>query len=301
MMNNTKTSPAPSATPETNPKERIDIINEYLQERVSTRPLIGVVCGSGLGGLSKCLSNQQVIKYEDIPQFPRSTVEGHAGELVLGDLDGVHVICMRGRVHFYEGYSMQEITLPIRAMCLLGIKYLLVTNAAGGLNPDFNVGDLMILNDHLNMPGLSGQHPLIGPNDTRFGGRFTPLTNCYDEKLQGLALEVAEKVGLTHKVRRGVYCFVSGPTYETPTEARFLRLVGCDAVGMSTAPEAIVAAHCGLKTIGLSVITNKAVFPGEKGAAACHEEVIETIQAAQNDIETFVRDLIVAVGQQHTS
>ncbi|KAG7383308.1 hypothetical protein PHYPSEUDO_003847 [Phytophthora pseudosyringae] len=295
-------SPRPSNnSEEAAPKERIDVINDFLQGRVTARPLIGVICGSGLGGLSTCLSNQEVIKYEDIPQFPRSTVEGHAGELVFGDLDGIRVVCMRGRFHCYEGYSMQEVTLPVRVMYLLGIKYLLVTNAAGGLNPDFNVGDLMILNDHLNMPGLSGQHPLVGPNDTRFGGRFTPLSNCYDEKLQDLAYSVAEKLDLAHKVRRGVYCFVSGPTYETPTEARFLRLVGCDAVGMSTAPEAIVAAHCGLKTIGLSIITNKALFPGEEGAAACHEEVIETIQARQHDIEALVRYLIAAVGTQHHS
>ncbi|RLN63465.1 hypothetical protein BBJ29_004660 [Phytophthora kernoviae] len=364
---------------ETVPRERIDIINEFLQERVSIRPLIGVVCGSGLGGLSNCLSNQEVIKYEDIPQFPRSTVEGHAGELVFGDLDGVRVVCMRGRFHCYEGYAMRETALPIRVMYLLGIKYLLVTNAAGGLNENFNVGDLMVLNDHLNMPGLSGQHPLIGPNDSRFGSRFVPLTNCYDKKLQDLAFSVAEKQGLahkmrrgvygfvtgptyetptecrflrligcdavgmstvpehpliglngsrfgscfvplinyydkklqglahsvaekmnfTHKVRRGVYGFVTGPTYETPTECRFLRLIGCDAVGMSTVPEAIVAAHCELKNIGLSVITNKALFPGEEGSGACHEEVLETVQATQNDIESFVSNLISAVGKQH--
>ncbi|KAG7397482.1 hypothetical protein PHYBOEH_000634 [Phytophthora boehmeriae] len=284
---------------ETVPRERIDIINEFLQARVSVRPLIGVVCGSGLGGLSNCLSNQEVIKYEDIPQFPQSTVEGHAGELVFGDLDGVRVVCMRGRFHCYEGYAMRETALPIRVMYLLGIKYLLVTNAAGGLNENFNVGDLMILNDHLNMPGLSGQHPLIGPNDSRFGSRFTPLTNCYDKKLQDLALSVAEKQGLSHKMRRGVYGFVTGPTYETPTECRFLRLVGCDAVGMSTVPEVIVAAHCGVKVVGLSLITNKALFPGEEREAASHDEVLDTVKATQNDIESFVRNLISAIGKQH--
>ncbi|RLN88654.1 hypothetical protein BBJ28_00017674 [Nothophytophthora sp. Chile5] len=282
------------------PRERIDIINEFLQARVTARPLIGVVCGSGLGGLTNCLSNQHVIKYEDIPQFPRSTVEGHAGELVFGDLDGVRVVCMKGRFHCYEGYEMRETALPIRVMYLLGIKYLLVTNAAGGLNPDYNVGDLMIMNDHLNMPGLAGQHPLIGPNDSRFGSRFTPLSNCYDKKLQDLAYSVAEKLKLEHKVRRrGVYCFVSGPTYETPTECRFLRLVGGDAVGMSTVPEVVVAAHCGLKVVGLSLITNKVLYPGEEGAAASHDEVLEAVQATQNDIETYVRDLIASIGSQH--
>ncbi|GMF32327.1 unnamed protein product [Phytophthora fragariaefolia] len=283
------------------PKERIDIIHDYLRERVSVRPLIGVVCGSGLGGLSNCLANTETIKYEAIPQFPCSTVEGHAGELVFGDLDGVRVVCMRGRFHCYEGYAMRETALPIRVMYLLGIKYLLVTNAAGGLNPDFNVGDVMILNDHLNMPGLSGQHPLIGPNDARFGARFTPLSDCYDRKLQDLAFSVAEKVGLAPKIRKGVYCFVSGPTYETPTECRFLRLVGGDAVGMSTVPEVIVAAHCGLKVIGLSLITNKALFPGEEREAASHDEVLEAVQATQHAIETYVRDLIAAIGNQHHS
>ncbi|OWZ05234.1 Purine nucleoside phosphorylase I, inosine and guanosine-specific [Phytophthora megakarya] len=283
------------------PKERIDVINDFLQARVTTRPLIGVVCGSGLGGLSKCLSNQETIKYEDIPQFPRSTVEGHAGELVFGDLDGIHVVCMRGRFHCYEGYDMRETALPIRVMYLLGIKYLLVTNAAGGLNPDFNVGDLMIMNDHLNMPGLSGQHPLIGPNDSRFGARFTPLSNCYDKKLQDLAFTVAEKLGLAYKFRKGAYCFVSGPTYETPTECRFLRLVGGDAVGMSTVPEVIVAAHCGLKVLGMSLITNKALFPGEERDPASHNEVLETVQATQHDVERYVRDLIAAIGKQHNS
>lgn len=294
----------PSTDPTPNevvPKERIDVIYAFLQQRVSIRPLIGIVCGSGLGGLSQCLSNQETIQYKDIPQFPCSTVEGHVGELVFGDLDDLRVVCMRGRFHSYEGYAMHETALPIRVMYLLGIKYLLVTNAAGGLNPDFNVGDFMILNDHLNMPGLSGQHPLIGPNDARFGARFTPLSDCYDKKLQALARSVAEDLNLAHKTRNGVYCFVSGPTYETPTECRFLRLVGGDAVGMSTVPEVIVAAHCGLKVVGLSLITNKALFPGEEREAASHAEVLAAVQTSQQDIETYVRDLIAAIGKQHDS
>lgn len=282
------------------PRDRIDVINDYLQDRTTARPLIGIVCGSGLGGLSKCLQNPDVVKYEDIPQFPKSTVEGHAGELVFGELDGIQVVCMRGRFHSYEGYDIKETALPIRVMYLLGIKYLLVTNAAGGLNPAYNVGDMMIMNDHLNMPGLAGIHPLVGPNDSRFGDRFTPLVNCYDKKLQQLAHHVAEKLELTHKVRKnGVYCFVSGPTYETPTECKLLRLVGGDAVGMSTVPEVIVAAHCGLKVLGLSLITNRVIFPGEDGIAPSHEEVLEAVVATQNEIETYVRDLIYAIGNQH--
>jgi purine-nucleoside phosphorylase len=265
------------------PKDRIDVISEYLHAATAIRPLIGVVCGSGLGGLSKCLTRTTTVKYEDIPEFPQSTVEGHAGELVFGFLDAYPVVCMRGRFHSYEGYEMRETALPIRVMYLLGIKYLLVTNAAGGLNPDYNVGDIMVMGDHLNMPGLSGKHPLVGPNDARFGQRFTPLSECYDRKLQELAHATAERLQLTHRVRRkGVYCFVSGPTYETPTESKLLRLVGGDAVGMSTVPEVIVATHCGLRVLGLSLITNKAIFPGEDHLpAASHEEVLEATQLAQ--------------------
>lgn len=281
------------------PRDRIDVINDYLRERTSARPLIGVVCGSGLGGLSKCLQNPEVVKYEDIPQFPKSTVEGHAGELVFGDLDGIQVVCMRGRFHSYEGYDMKETTLPIRVMYLLGIKYLIVTNAAGGLNPDFNVGDIMVMNDHLNMPGLAGKHPLVGPNDSRFGERFTSLANCYDKGLQAVAHKIADKLSLAHKVRKGVYCFVSGPTYETPTECKLLRLVGGDAVGMSTVPEVIVAVHCGLKVLGLSLITNRVLFPGDEGVAPSHEEVLEAAVATQFEMEAYVRDLMLEIGKQH--
>ncbi|GLE04064.1 hypothetical protein PINS_up012975 [Pythium insidiosum] len=282
------------------PKERIDIIADYLREATTIRPLIGIVCGSGLGGLSKCLSKTETVKYEDIPQFPRSTVEGHAGELVFGWLNNYPVVCMRGRFHSYEGYDMRETALPIRVMYLLGIKYLIVTNAAGGLNQTYNIGDIMVMNDHLNMPGLAGKHPLVGPNESRFGERFTPLSECYTRELQEIAYATADRLNLTERVRRkGVYCFVSGPTYETPTECRLLRLVGGDSVGMSTVPEVIVAAHCGVKVLGLSLITNKVIFPGEEGLAASHEEVLEATQMAQRDIETFVREVINEIGKYH--
>lgn len=285
------------------PKDRIDVINDYLREQTTIRPLIGIVCGSGLGGLSKCLTRTETVKYEDIPHFPRSTVEGHAGELVFGWLDKYPVVCMRGRFHSYEGYEMRETALPIRVMYLLGIKYLIVTNAAGGLNAGYSVGDIMIMNDHLNMPGLAGKHPLVGPNDARFGQRFTPMSDCYDRKLQGLAYATAERLQLTHRVRqKGVYCFVSGPTYETPTECRLLRLVGGDAVGMSTVPEVIVATHCGVKVLGLSLITNKVIYPGDEGhVPASHEEVLEATQMAQRDIESFVRELIFDIGEHHSA
>ncbi|KAF0682709.1 hypothetical protein As57867_025111, partial [Aphanomyces stellatus] len=242
--------------------EDVDIIADFLKANTTIRPQVLVVCGSGLGGLSKALNNTQTIHYHDIPRFPKSTVAGHAGELVFGDIDGLPVVCMRGRFHTYEGHDIHATTLPIRVMHLLGVKFLVVTNAAGGLNPDYNVGDLMIMADHLNMPGMAGKHPLVGPNEDRFGERFTPLSDCYDVKLQNLAWRIAKQHNISHKVRRnGVYCFVSGPTYETPTECKLLRLVGGDSVGMSTVPEVIVARHCGMHILGLSLITNKVVMP----------------------------------------
>ncbi|CAK4077318.1 unnamed protein product [Aphanomyces euteiches] len=288
--------------PATRFRDDVDIIADYLKEATTCRPSILIVCGSGLGGLSKCLSNTTTINYRDIPRFPKSTVAGHAGELVFGDIDGLEVVCMRGRFHTYEGHDVSATTLPIRVMCLLGVKFLVVTNAAGGLNPDYNVGDLMIIGDHLNMPGLAGKHPLVGPNDDRFGERFTPMSDCYDVKLQNLAWRIAKQHGISHKVRRhGVYCFVSGPTYETPTESKLLRLVGGDSVGMSTVPEVVVARHCGMHIIGLSLITNMVVMPGQQRTSvpASHQEVLDAVASTQAVIEHYVRDLIVAIGKDY--
>ncbi|EQC32076.1 purine-nucleoside phosphorylase [Saprolegnia diclina VS20] len=283
-------------------KDDVDVIADYLKEATTYRPSILVVCGSGLGSLSKCLTNTVTIHYNDIPRFPKSTVVGHAGELVFGEIEGVQVVCMRGRFHTYEGHDIRKTTLPIRVMSLLGVKFLIVTNAAGALNETYNVGDVMIMADHLNMPGLAGKHPLVGPNDDRFGERFTPLSDAYDVKLQNLAWRMAKQHEMTHKVRRnGVYCFVSGPTYETPTECRLLRLVGGDSVGMSTVPEVIVARHCGMKTVGLSLITNKVVMPGTQRTAipASHQEVLDAALATQTQLENYVKDLMVAIGTSY--
>ncbi|OQS02245.1 purine nucleoside phosphorylase 1 [Thraustotheca clavata] len=283
-------------------KDDIATIAEFLLEATNYRPSILVVCGSGLGSLSKCLENTVTIHYDDIPKFPKSTVAGHAGELVFGEIQGVQVVCMRGRFHTYEGHDIRTTTLPIRVMCMIGVKFLIVTNAAGALNDSYNVGDVMIMADHLNMPGLAGKHPLVGPNDDRFGERFTPLSDAYDVKLQNLAWRMAKQHDMTDKVRRnGVYCFVSGPTYETPTECRLLRLVGGDSVGMSTVPEVIVARHCGMKTLGLSLITNKVVMPGSQRTAipASHQEVLDAALATQAQLEEYVRDLMIAIGTEY--
>lgn len=221
--------------------DNIETICDFLKKNTSYRPTMGVICGSGLSGLSSCLQDKHTIPYDKIPGFPQATVAGHSGELVFGVLENTPIVCMRGRFHTYEGHDIQTTTLPVRVMRLLGVDTLIVTNAAGGLNPNINVGDVMIINDHMNFPGLAGKSPLVGPNDDRFGDRFTPLSECYDAYLQKVAYQASKKVGMAHKIRQnGVYCFVSGPAYETPTEAKFLRLIGGDSVGMSTVPEVLM-------------------------------------------------------------
>jgi len=199
-------------------------IARWILERTSHRPRIGIIAGSGLGGLGDGLDSAQVFPYGDIPQFPQSTVAGHAGRLVLGRLGEVPVVVMQGRFHFYEGHSMYRVTLPVRVMATMGIEALIVTNAAGGINPDFDVGDIMCITDHIFIPGMAGHHPLIGANDDRLGPRFPDLSNAYSPTLRRLAHEVAAEQDLT--LREGVYVMVSGPSYETPAELRFLRAIG---------------------------------------------------------------------------
>ena len=214
-------------------------------------PEVGIILGSGLGRLADDISDAVIIPYRDIPNFPVSTATGHKGNFIIGKLGGRSVIAMQGRFHFYEGYDMEKIALPVRTMKLLGIEYLLVSNAAGSCNPDIKRGDLMIIRDHIN----TIPNPLIGKNMDEFGTRFPDMTCAYDPELRRMALEAASEMGLT--IRQGVYFATTGPSYETPAEVRFFRTVGADAIGMSTVPEVIVARHCGLKVFGMSVITNE--------------------------------------------
>ena len=214
-------------------------------------PVIGIVLGSGLGKLADHIQNPTVIPYRDVPEFPMSTAVGHKGNFIYGDLCGKKVIAMQGRLHFYEGYPMELVTLGVRVMSRLGIKILFVSNAAGGVNIDYKVGDLVIIKDHINMM----PNPLIGPNMEEFGPRFPDMTCAYDLELQALAERVGIEMGIN--LRKGVYFGVTGPTYETPAEIRFFREVGADLVGMSTVPEVIVARHCGIRVFGMSVMTNE--------------------------------------------
>jgi purine-nucleoside phosphorylase len=222
-----------------------------ISKRVKMKPRAAIILGTGLGGLVNRVSIAESLSYDEIPHFPESTVEGHAGRLIFGRLAGKNVLIMQGRAHYYEGHSLFRITLPVRVMKRLGVRILIVSNAAGGLNPLFHPGDVMAISDHIN---FTGQNPLIGQNLDSLGPRFPDMTAVYDKKLLALAEEAA--LGEKIKLHKGVYVGVTGPSMETPAETRFLRMMGADAVGMSTIPEAIVAVHCGLRLLGLSAISN---------------------------------------------
>lgn len=245
-----------------------------VQQHTHHRPTVGLILGSGLSSLADAVENADVIAYEDIPHWPVSTVVGHSGRLVIGKLGGQVVVVQQGRSHFYEGYSQHQITLAVRVMHQLGVKTLVVTNAAGGINQDFNVGDLMLIHDHINFVGMAGNNPLRGPNDERIGPRFPDMTEAYDRRLRELAQETAVSLGFS--LREGVYVYLAGPTFETPAELRFLRAIGADAVGMSTVPEVVVARHAGIRVLGISTITNKAILDPSSGATVSHEEVLQT-------------------------
>jgi len=252
--------------------EDMDRIADEIRSRISVQPEIGLILGSGLGPLSESIEDPIIIPYHDLTGWPISTVEGHAGELVIGNLESQVVLVMNGRIHYYEGYEMSQVTLPIRVMQRLGIKTLIVTNAAGGINQDFVPGNPMLITDHLNFLGMAGVNPLRGPNLDEFGTRFPDMSQPYDRELIEITRGVAKEQGLT--LYEGIYVCLSGPTFETPADLRFLAGAGVDAVGMSTVPEVIVANHGGQRVLGISGITNSSNLYGE--AETTHEEVIET-------------------------
>lgn len=267
-------------------KEKIAQAAKYINERISVKPTVALVLGSGLGKFADELKNPVAIAYEDIPHFPVSTVKGHAGKLVIGEAGGKQVIAMQGRFHYYEGYSMKEITFPMRVMMAVGAENLIITNASGGLNRNFRVGDLMIMTDHMNH---MGGNPLIGPNDDEVGTRFPPMQGVYTPELVEAAMAIGQKIGAP--VQRGVYVAVSGPNYETAAELRAFKIMGADAVGMSTVPEVIVAVHGGIKKIlGISCITDMATGEGHEDVN--HEDVIKAAAAAQPYFLEIVRQMI---------
>lgn len=242
---------------------------EHIRSRASLVPTVGMILGSGLAELENVIEEASVISYRQIPHFPVPSVEGHHGCLVVGRLSGQAVMVMSGRVHYYEGHSMAEVTLPVRVMQVMGVRTLIVTNAAGGLNPAFRPGDLMLIQDHINLVGMVGHNPLWGPNDPSLGPRFPDMTYAYDPALRRLAQAVAQEQDIP--IHEGIYAMVGGPSFETPAEIRFLRIIGADAVGMSTAHEVTVARHAGIRVLGISGISN-VVPSGTSGVT--HEEVL---------------------------
>lgn len=268
--------------------KQIDEAADAVRSRTSRKPRVGLILGSGLNALADSVQKPDIIPYGDLPNWPRSTVHGHTGQLVIGELEGQPVFVMQGRVHFYEGYSMSQITLPVRVMIRLGLEMMIVTNAAGGINPDFVPGDVMLITDNLNLVGMSGANPLMGPNIDELGPRFPDMSRAYDPDLMAAARKVASEKEIA--IREGVYCGLSGPSFESPADLRFLRLAGADAVGMSTVPEVIVARHGGMRVLGFSGISNKANLDGS--TITTHEEVIEAGQVITPKIETIVRGVL---------
>jgi purine-nucleoside phosphorylase len=273
--------------------EQISQAATYIQAHTAHKPDIGLILGSGLSPLADRIEAADHLSYDTIPHFPIAGVAGHAGRLVSGQLAGKPVVVMQGRTHFYEGYSVKQITLPVRVMRLLGVSTLIVTNAAGGINQSFEAGDLMLIVDHINLVGLSGSHPLRGPNLAEFGPRFPSMTQPYDPDLIALARQVAQ--GLDLKMQEGVYACVAGPSFETPAEIRFLKTIGADAVGMSTAPEVTVAKHAGMRVMGVSSITNVAIQETGTTAETTHEEVLETGQAIVPRLITLLKGVLAGL------
>src|SRR5690625_2027868 len=267
-----------------NPLHIQDATN-YIRTHTSITPVVGLILGSGLGQLADDIEDKVVISYQDIPHFPQSTVAGHKGQLVMGTLNGKTVIAMQGRFHYYEGYSMEQVTFPVRVMKALGVETIIVTNAAGGINELFSPGDLMLINDQIN---FTGQNPLIGPNDEKLGDRFPDMSEPYNKKLIKHANDCAEELSL--KIRNGVYVGVTGPTYETPAEIKMFQRLGADAVGMSTVPEVIVANHAKMKVLGISCISNMA--SGILDEQLSHEDVIKTTEKVKANFLKLVKKII---------
>ena len=262
---------------------------DYVAAHTRHQPTVGLILGTGLSSLADKVSGADVIPFSDIPRFPASTVLGHAGRLVIGGLAGHQVMVMQGRAHYYEGYTMDEVTLPIRVMQLLGVKTIIVTNAAGGINPAFEAGELMLITDHINLIGMGGNNPLRGPNMDEFGPRFPDMSEAYDRTLRTFALQVAKENDIP--LHQGVYVSLAGPSFETPADIRFLKLVGADAVGMSTAPEVTVARHGGMRVLGLSGISNVIRLEVSEQELT-HEEVLEAGQRIVPRLATIIQGVL---------
>ena len=267
---------------------QIDSAAQVIKNQITIQPIVGIILGSGLNGLADSVQNAVRIPYSDLPNFPVSTVHGHVGRFVIGELEGKPVLVMQGRIHYYEGYTMGQVTLPVRVMQRMGIPNMIVTNAAGGVHPDFEPGDVMLITDQLNLMGMTGLNPLMGPNLDEIGTRFPDMSQPYDRAYCDLARKVAKESGIT--LREGVYAGLSGPSFESPADLRFLRLAGADVVGMSTVPEVIIARHGDMRVLGFSGISNKANLDGS--TVTTHEEVIEAGNVITPKVEKIIRGVL---------
>lgn len=269
----------------TDVRQKMTEAAEYIKKVSNNfKPHAGLILGSGLGVLAEEIENPIEIPYRDIPHMKTSTVKGHAGKLVLGKLEGVNVMAFKGRIHYYEGYSMKDITFPVRIMQAMGTKFLVITNASGGLREDMEPGDLMVISDHIN---LMGDNPLFGPNDDELGPRFPDMSNAYDRELVQMALSICKDIGI--KPLSGVYAAVAGPNYETYAEIKYIRTIGADAVGMSTVPEVLVANHAGMRVVGVSCVTDVVKKPGTQ---VSHEEVLRVANEAKPKFLQLMRNII---------
>lgn len=265
--------------------ERVEDAAKYIKSKMKVEPKVGIILGSGLGSLADEVQNPVIINYEDIPNFPVSTVQGHVGRIVTGLLEDNPVLILQGRFHYYEGYQMRDVTFAVRVMKLLGIDNLIVTNASGGVNTSFKPGDLMLITDHINFAGVN---PLVGRNIDEFGLRFPDMTYAYSKKLLDIARESAKKIGIA--VKEGVYLYFTGPSYETPAEIKMTRILGADAVGMSTVPEVIVARHSDINVLGISCIANLAA--GMLDVPLNHQEVLTAMEGAKNNFVGLIREVL---------
>ena len=278
-------------------REQYETAAEFVRSRSSTEPKVGLILGSGLNALAEAVRSADVIPYPEIPHFPKPTVEGHVGRLVMGTLEDTQVMIMQGRVHFYEGYPMSQVVFPVRVMQVMGIETLIVTNAAGGLDPAFQPGDLMLITDHLNLVGMAGSNPLFGPNDPSLGPRFPDMSQAYDPELARMAVEVAQQHDIP--LHQGIYAGLAGPSFETPAEIRFLRIIGADAVGMSTVTEVTVARHGGIRVLGVSGISNVALAEPDADHETSHEEVLAAGQQIVPRLSALIRGVLAKLNDGH--
>ncbi|XP_063910356.1 purine nucleoside phosphorylase-like [Zophobas morio] len=276
--------------------EDVEKIANFLRSKVDIKPRIGLVCGTGLGGIPALMTDTVTFPYGEIPNFPVSTVAGHDGKLIIGYLSGTPIVCMQGRFHFFEGYPLWKVVLPIRVMKILGISILVLSNAAGGINSSYSIGDIMFLKDHINFVALGGHNPLQGDNEEKFGPRFVAINDSYDREILKLAKNTAKELGMKG-VQEGVYCCIGGPSFETVAELRALKMLGGDAVGMSTVHEVITAMHCGIKCFAFSLITNKCPMEYDGKNTPNHEEILDVGKERQDDVRKFVERLFKNLAQ----